>query len=249
MPDKSKFRIGFLDKLSEKVDQIEKRNLEAETRRLIETEEEIYNKAAETANLTPVERAEKYKREKQERKSEKKSWFYRICGFTPNKTTFFRPLTSSAEQKQVEGWWFSITLFERQKYMQQLKSGFRNSIIRHVLEYAEYETNKLTGKKPPGIPFVPEFYKYWFVYIIFALLVCSLIVNFKLQSVVIASIGAILCSFVLFFSRVLRVRRGLGLKIFCPVTLGWLKTLYVQVHFPEISQTTKQTKKDGLNVG
>ena len=112
-----------------------------------------------------------------------------------------------------------------------------------------YETNKLTGKKPPEIPFVPEFYKYWFVYIIFALLVCSLIVNFKLQSVVIASIGAILCSFVLFFSRVLRVRRGLGLKIFCPVTLGWLKTLYVQVHFPEISQTTKQTKKDGLNVG
>lgn len=239
-----RFRLKFMDDISEKMEAAERRNLERETKSMLEVENEFYNKAREMASLTPEERAVKYKQEKLVRKTEKKSWLYRICSVTPAKAHFFRPVTSTAEQQMVENWWFGITPLERQIYTQKLKTGLRGKIVRKVLAFAEYEHTKEC--KELKVPFLPEFYKYWFIYLIFALLLISLVVNYKLQSVAIASFGAFLCALVLFFSRLIKVRRGLGLKIFCPVTLGWLKALYIRKKFPEqkaegLSKKTKNS--------
>lgn len=199
---------------------------------VLRKEEEFYAQLVETPNMPQEERIAKYKEEQSARKKEKKTLFYMISGVSPSRATFFHPLTRTVEHQQIEEWWFGLTDAQRNTLRGLIRlTGIKKKIVTHVLDYADYEV-QLDKNKEEGKPIKLrlDFYKYWFVYIALLIILIGLFVNFKLQSPLIALIGAFLCAMILFFSKTLRVRRSMGLKIFCPITIGWLKAQYISAH-------------------
>ena len=223
-------KIPFLEKAAEMMQEAEDRNILRSKEKLLKQEEDFLS-AIHAQTSSSAERIEKYKTARFERQKEKKTWLYRLCGFTPNKAVFFHPIIHTKEQIEIENWWFNLSVVQRkQKIVSLGEHGIKSRLIEKVLQYAEYDNTKDTNIKVPRVYIVPEFYKYWFIYLIFVLLLISLFVNYKLQSPVLAFIGAICCAFILFFSRLIKIRRSMGLKIFCPVTLGCLKAFYYKEH-------------------
>lgn len=218
----------FLRAIGDRLLAVEEENLRKTKEEILRQEEEFYKQLVETP--TPEERIAKYKEEQEEQKKAKKGLLYMISGVSPSRATFFHSLTRTVEHQQIEKWWFSLSDVQRKTLREMMRlKGIKKKIVTRVLDFADYEVQlEKEESKPVKLRF--DFYKYWFIYMALLIIVIGLFVNFKLQSPLIALIGAFLCAMILFFCKVLKVRRSMGLKIFCPVTIGWLKAQYTKAH-------------------
>lgn len=193
---------GPLRKLLENASEAQRRRTEKETEKYIADEKDWFDglrNPASNASAAP-----------EPKKKRRRTLFYRLTGVTPLRLRYVYPLRPTWEQRAAEEWWFSLPDGEKSKLLPS--EGFAARIVRPVLAAAD-------GAFSPLARF---FWTYWFVCAAFAALAVLFALCAAGGSVWIAAAGAAASLYLLYFSKNILIKRRLGLRIFCPLTAGWL---------------------------
>ncbi len=158
------------------------------------------------------ERYRDYFRELRERdKARRKGFFYRVTGITPLTYTVVPPSSPPYMQKRAEDRFFGMTDEEFEGFMK-------------AAERYPFRAENMRLQRNGGSSVELLFLNYWPI-VLFFLLETGLILCFTLP----ASAGAwipitgIICAAVLLWLlKWARVKKDLGLKFFCPFTIGFL---------------------------
>lgn len=206
----------FADRFLQASESAEKREAE----RFIEDERRLMTRLRRSEEERTKEHAEALKQAaRKEKKKKRKSWFYRASGVTPHDTSVFRPLISIEKQREYELWWFSLDKDEQMRLLAASGKSETSFVVMALKQLSEADT-------PRGLDRLFKVRNYWLLYALFVIQVTLALINFRWQSIPLTAVVCFIAAYLLYVSRLIRVRRSIGLRIHCPLTLAFLSYLY-----------------------
>lgn len=226
--------LKIMEKIFKGFNESDRRATERKRDELLEDEKRIAD-----SNGDPIAALGKMIRD--EKKTRCGTGLFRLTGGRAVRHVFFRPAVAATAQLECEKWWFSLENTERERIMSGRigNGGFRNHILRRTLLLGIEETghlNRLPGKRECDIEGISgrfmeaaarEALKYWPVLTLFSLMSLVYAVNFPLQSGLLALAGFMLCLLILWHCRMIKVKRDMGLRYFCPFAVFFILSAYI----------------------
>lgn len=244
MPGKNIF-FNFIKHILGGFEEADRRITSKKAEELLEEERKMMEERLSEDPLSTAAKMIKQKKEKPKR--------HFFSGTSDTAPVFFRPAVMSAVQQECEKWWFSLPVSERLRLAEKYSGG--NSIKEKITRYT------LSAGKIGSVPIFREqtlesmsshlisvvldtLFRYWPVFLMFLIMTVIFAVNIKMQSGIIALIGFILCCIILWQCRLIKVKKKLGLRFFCPFAVFFLQSVYIEEKGKEIKKGNRETKKN-----
>ncbi|NCD04378.1 MAG: hypothetical protein EOM00_15625 [Clostridia bacterium] len=228
MPNK-KILPGFIKKILSGVEESDRCVTTKKRQELLDEEKCMLE---ETMAKDPLGSAAEMIRKK---KKEKRHFF---TGGNKVKHVFFRPVVMLSVQAECEKWWFSLSLAERMRLAEKYTGGgsLKEKFTRRTLSASENTLPDLssTGMEKMSGYFISvlsdTLFRYWPVFFLFFAMTAVFAANIRLQSGAVALAGFVLCCVILWQCRLIKIKRELGLRFFCPFAVFFLQGVCLKEH-------------------
>lgn len=239
--DRIKRRVSeFSGKFATRLEEADRKATERKKSEILEEEKRILKE-----NMSEDPLGELARMIKEEKKDGKKGKMFRITGVSAVRQVFFRPAVMPSIQAECERWWFSISQSKREAIINEKlrRGGIRERILRRTLKLEETDAKVDKTDDMEGIAecfaeaVKNESVRYWPVLFMFAAMVLFYTVNIPIQSGLLALAGFVLCLFILWQCRFIKVKRSMGLKYFCPFAVLFIQNAYIS----EMAEKTDRT--------
>lgn len=234
--------------ISEKFERADRNATERKKAELLKDEKKMLS---ESASADPAAELKRLIRE--EKRVGRNTKLFRITGVSAVRQVFFRPVVMPSIQAECEKWWFSLDSRRRSELAAELLpgNGIRERILRRTLEL---EDRRIPAEKTVSMEETAGSFtagvkagavRYWPVLLMFAAMVFIYAVNISLQSGILALAGFVLCLFILWQCRFIKVKKNMGLKYFCPFAVLFVQSAYISEMAKKPDAGIKGRAKDG----
>ena len=222
---------GFIKKILGEFEESDRRVTSRKTKELLDEEKRMRQ---ENLTADPFRSAAEMVKSKKKKKEKR----HFITGTSGVKHVFLRPAVMLSVQAECEKWWFSLSLAERMRLAEKYTGGgsLKEKFTRRTLSASENTLPDLssTGMEKISGYFISilsdTLFRYWPVFFLFFAMTAVFAANIRLQSGVVALAGFVLCCVILWQCRLIKIKRELGLRFFCPFAVFFLQGVCLKEH-------------------
>lgn len=228
MPNKN-ILPGFIKKILGGFEESDRRVTSRKTKELLDEEKRMRQ---ENLTADPFRSAAEMVKSKKKKKEKR----HFITGTSGVKHVFFRPAVMLSVQAECEKWWFSLSAAERMRLTEKYTGlgSLKEKFTRRTLATGENSPPCLSSAGMENISkrfmavLSDTLFKYWPVFALFFAMTAIFIANIRLQSGPVAVAGFVLCCVILWQCRLIKVKREMGLRYFCPFAVFFIQGVYLE---------------------